>query len=86
MYEDLIIEFTPAISTLPSCGDITYEVIDLATGNPLVIFKAEIDAEVLPATLTLLSTNKADTEAPTEIVIRASQGNVASEDSEDITL
>ena len=46
LYEDLIIEFTPAISTLPSCGDITYEVIDLATGNPLVIFKAEIDTGV----------------------------------------
>ena len=65
---------------------ITYEVIDVATGNPLIIRKADFDTDVSPATLTLLSADKAITEGPIEILIRANQGNLAQADSDTIDL
>ena len=86
LYEDLVIQFTPASSSLPGCGNISYEVIDLATGSLLVIEVLEFDTISSPATLTLLSINKDDAVDPLQILIRANQVNVATADSDVLDL
>ena len=86
LYVPLVVEFNEASSSLPACGAISYEVIDLATSAPLIINTQVINTGVAPATLTLLSANKADTEAPKEIAIRATQANVAFVDSEEFVI
>ena len=56
--------------------------INLASDSPLVIFSKDIDTSSSPAKVTLISTDKADSIDPKNIVIRAIQANIASTDSE----
>lgn len=83
LYEPLTIEFNPATTSLPGCGTLTYEVIDLNTNAPLIINTKDFNTVVSPATLTLLSTSKAQALTLNDISIRATQGNLASVDSDD---
>jgi len=69
------------VSSQPQCGAITYEVIDMSTGLPLDIRFKEFSLNQTPARLLLLAEDKARIELLTEIVIRASQSNIASVDS-----